>query len=41
MFFYGPDESILTEDEVRGRYTVIRSIKKCIDRNQKTIIVLL
>lgn len=28
---YRPDESILTKDEVRGWYTLIRSIKPCID----------
>lgn len=28
---YRPDESILTKDEVRGWYTLIGSIKPCID----------
>lgn len=28
---YRPDERILTKDEVRGWYTLIRSIKPCID----------
>jgi len=29
--FYRPDESILTEDEVQGRYTLNWLLKTCID----------
>ena len=35
-----PDESIYTEDKIRGRYTFLGQ-KKCINRLQKTTIVLI